>query len=467
MITVASFCFISPVIGQNQTEAKARVDSLLKLAEGRKDDSGKVKLLNDVANEFNKISPYDGIRYARRSLSIAEALHWKPGIARSNSALGANYFSLSDYPDAYKYWLVALNLNKDLGNQTGIANHMHNIGNIFVSQKNYDKALEYYSEALKISEEAGNKKTVSYAYTSIGNVYILLKDYDKALDYHLKALEVDKELNQNNNIASDQVNIASVYNEQGQWQKSLEILRQALETKKETGDINGIAKAYNLIGKVYLDMAGFPGTDTRKPDERPTDVNKTKYLHLAVTYLDSALVTDAQIGYLDNMQKSYEFLSEAQEKLNNQAKALESYKQYTNIKDSIYSSQKQAEIFNLEKKEEIEEKNREMEKEEEEKQRVEYLHIGGITLFILALISSFLLLRKKRINPKFIDMLGTFSVVAGFEFIELLLHGKIEEFTHHNLTFTLCCLLLMAALIIPTHHKIDHWMKKQIGKKEK
>ena len=76
-----------------------------------------------------------------------------------------------------------------------------------------------------------------------------------------------------------------------------------------------------------------------------------------------------------------------------------------------------------------------------------------------------LVLRHKRVNPRVIDILGTLSVLIIFEFIELLLHGQIEKLTHHSLVLTLLCLLLLAGIIIPVHHKIEHWMKKKIGHK--
>ena len=185
-------------------------------------------------------------------------------------------------------------------------------------------------------------------------------------------------------------------------------------------------------------------------------------LQLAIAYLDSAVTIGRQMGYLDNVQKSYKVLSDAQSMTDNYKDAYYSYKEYAGIKDSVFSLEKQTDIFNLLKKEEIEEKKREAERQLEEKERIEYLQMGGIIMFILILIVSLLFLRGKKVHPRVINILCTFSMLIVFEFINLLIHGKIENLTHHNLLLTLLCLLVIAAIIIPLHHKLEHWLKKKI-----
>ena len=453
VLLVAVICtWLLSVKAQHTEEGNARINYLIHAVTiAKKNDSTKVKLLNDLSFEYNKISPYDGIRYAMESLEIAEEIKWEYGIARANSCLGANYYSLSDYPNAYKYWLKALTINEELGFKQGIANNLHNIGNIFYSQKNYEKALEYYTRAFKKGEEINNKKLTTNSYTAIGNVYEQLKQYTASLEYHYKALALDEELKLKNNVAADQINIGSVYNEQGNYIKAMDILTTALKIKKNIGDKNGLAKTYYVLGSVYKNMYEHP------------EYKRETYLHKSMAYLDSAILISKEIGYLDNLQKSYIALSNVQELNNDSRLALYNYKQYIVIKDSIFSAEKQNEIFNLEKKAEIETKKREQEKAEEEKERTEFLHVAGISSFILILIGLVLLLRHKRVNVRVIEILGTISALVVFEFIELLLHGKIEELTHHNMTFTLLCLLAVAGVIAPIHHRIEHWMKQQIG----
>ena len=437
---------------QPATEGRAKIEALLKKISVQKADTNKVQMLTDIAYEYNKVSPYDGIKYANLAIAFAEKLDWKLGIARGNSCLGANYFSLSDFPKAHEYWLKSLEMNVEIGNEFGVANHLHNIGNVFFSQKNYALALEYYEKALKKSQEIGNDKIVTHSYAAIGNVYTQLKDYNKALEYNYKALTIDKKSGVKGNIAADEISIGSVYNEQGNYNLALDMLQNGKQLKSEIGDKRGLANAYNLLGTTYFKMT---------KDSSLKNSSKAN-LQLAIAYLDSAITIGRQMGYLDNVQKSYKVLSDAQSMTDNYKDAYYSYKEYAGIKDSVFSLEKQTDIFNLLKKEEIEEKKREAERQMEEKERIEYLQMGGIIMFILILIVSLLFLRGKKVHPRVINILCTFSMLIVFEFINLLIHGKIENLTHHNLLLTLLCLLVIAAIIIPLHHKLEHWLKKKI-----
>jgi tetratricopeptide (TPR) repeat protein len=276
-------------------------------------------------------------------------------------------------------------------------------------------------------------------------------NYSKALEYNLKALEIDEKSQEIGDIAADKINIGAIYNEKKDYAKALDMLFYGKNIKKSIGDKNGLANAYYMIGMVYFNLAS---------QNKGTIENK--YLQYCIAYLDSAVNVDKEIGYLDNMQKSYKCLSDAQQLSNDFKSAFTSYTLYNKIKDSIFSADKQSEIFNLEKKEEIEEKKREDEKTLEERERIEYLQMGGVCIFIVTLVLSLLVVRKKKINPQAVDILCTFSVLVFFEFVNVLIHGKIENLTNHNLILTLLCLLVIAAIILPIHHKIEHWVKKKV-----
>lgn len=441
-------------ISAQQLDNPRIVDLKTQLENHKKNDTNKVNILTDIAYEYNKVSPYDGINYAMQAKTLSEDLHWTKGLIRSNSCIGANYFSLSDFSNAYIFWLLSLQLSEDIGFQRGIINHLFNIGNVFLSQKNYPRALEYYNKALVQNDKTGNKQLITNAYTAIGNVYAQMKDYHQALNYHFKALSIDSHLDKKADMAADRINIGALYSDMGEYDKALNMLSNALVVKKENGDQNGIAKAYSLMGKTFLRMA-----------EKLSGQEWTNNLNLAILYIDSASSVAKQIGNLDILQQNLGVLSEAQEKRGDNNGAFKSYKQYIVIKDSIFSLEKQAAIFNLEKKAEIESQKRAAERAEEGHIRLRYLQIGIICIFIILLMTSILIIRKKAVHPKVIEVLGTFSVLITFEFIQLLLHGKIEEITHHNLILMLLCLLGVALIIVPAHHRIEHWIKKKLIQK--
>ena len=375
--------------GAQSTSGNTRLDSMLTSMYAQEDDTNKVKLLNEIADAYHITSPYDGIKFGNQALTLSTDLQWDPGIARSNSVLGLNYYALSKFNDAYSYFQKALKLDEKIDYKQGIANQLQNIGSIYFSQGDSSQALGFYRDALNKYIELGNQKATANAYTAIGNVYAAKKYYSEALRYYTKSLEIDQSghFNADNDVAADLTNIGSIYAEIGLCSKALVYLFKALDIKKASGDKNGLAKTYGIIGRTFLyvaiDSAGrVAATDTSSP-------GKSESVVKAIAYLDSAIAIDEEIGFLDNLQKNSRYLSQAQELMLNYKDALTNYKRYSELKDSIYSAANISEIYNAGRKEELEKKNNEIARRQEQHK----YFIGGIILLFIIIVLLALVMR--------------------------------------------------------------------------
>ncbi len=328
LVVVLLWCAVVPSRAQRADSATTRIAALQKRLNEEIDDTTRVETLNEIAYQYNKISPFVGLRYAQEAMAKAEEIGWKRGLARANSCLGANYFSLSNFPKAQQYWLAALDLNKELGNKEGIANHQHNVGKIYYSQGDYEKAWKYFDDALKSYNEI-DKKMATHTYSAMGDVYMQLKNYPKALEFHNMALDIDKKYGNKSNIASDLMDIGNVYMEQGDYPHAIEMLMQAVQMKKETGDKNGLARSYNIAGRLYMRMG-------------ETD---TQYVRTAIAYLDTAVEVSKEIEFLDNLQKCYQCLYDVYKKMGDYQQAVQYSDAFHLIKDSIYSSSNSGNIL--------------------------------------------------------------------------------------------------------------------------
>ncbi|MFN8278815.1 MAG: tetratricopeptide repeat protein [Saprospiraceae bacterium] len=434
---------------QSRIVANNRLDSLIRISSQLKSDSSKVMLLNQISFEYNTISPYDGIRYALQAEMMAESLNYKAGKARAYSCLGANYFSLADYPKAYTYWLKALTLNEENGNKNGLANHMHNIGLVFFKQKEYDKAVDYFEKALKVSQEIGNRQFATNSYTAIGNIYFEKNEIVKALEYHFKSLAMDEETGNKRAISTDMMNIATVFNAQGDHQRAEQMINRALNMKKEAGDPMGTARSYFLAAQIML--------DTHDKGVRQYSLKHAERL------LDSAITISKDMGFLEILQNSYELLAGTEEKLGNYQQSLFYTKGYHSMRDSVFSASRRDQIFNLEKKFELENERHEFEKDQEAKERIRNIQIAGISFFIIFLLGIVLVMSQKKIQSSFVSILSSMSLVVLFHFIQLLFHESLSNFTHHNLLLTFILTLGLGALIIEVHHMAEQFMKKKLS----
>ncbi|MHB8259080.1 MAG: tetratricopeptide repeat protein [Bacteroidia bacterium] len=339
------------VMARNEAISQNRkIDSLQALLKTDKEDTNKVKHLNNVCNEYIKIGSYDtAIVLANQALALCDSsfeggkgdvltLFYTCAKANAYNTLGNVNLQQGNYPKALDYYLKALKINETLKDKKRIAAILGNIGLVYDNQADYPKALDYYFKALKIAEELKDKNGVARHLGNIGIVYYNQVDYPKALDYYFKALKMKEELGNKNGIAILLGNIGNIYKEQADYPKALDYDFKALKMDEELRDKNSIAIVLSNIGSLY--------TDTKKYKE-------------AETYLLDALKIDKEIGAQDGERDDEEKLSELYEQTGRNKEALAHYKSSMLLKDTIFSQENHKSMirkemnFEFEKKESV------------------------------------------------------------------------------------------------------------------
>ena len=406
---------------QAQLEGQGRIDSLLGQLPKANEDTNKVKLLIDLSHTYYSINPDEGLKFGKQGLALAEKLDWKKGMANAGRTIAGNYgYGKSDYPTALKYSLQALQQFKEIGDKLGTARILSDIGVVFWYQSNYPDALKYYFDALQIHEEIGNKRDIAVTLCNIGVVYNSRKDYKKALEYITKANEIDEELGNKSGIAANLCdigelyrnlnnhekalaydlkslqlytalgdkngmartlgNIGVIYRDQKNYSKALEYHLQALNISEEIGVKIEIAASLGNIGNIYLETAQSPGAD-----------KLSSTLQKARIYTDSAIQICKEIGDLNALSVNYKQLSEIQMLIGNSKSALESYKSYAILKDSIFNIEKDKKLtetamqYAFDKKEAA--ARAEQEKKDIRQRNIRNLFIGGAAVLLLLLIA--------------------------------------------------------------------------------
>ncbi len=363
------------------------IDSLHRQLAGAREDTNKVRLLNDLASWYHTVDPVEGIKYGKEGLALAEELKWKPGIADASHGIGINYQYKSDYPTALEYDFKALKLFEETGDKRGAASVMRNIASVYQYEKNYPKVLEYNFMALKINEELGDKSGLSAALSNIGIFYFSQKDYQQALDYDFRALKVCEDVNNKNGIASNEGNIGDTYKYVGDYAKSLEYSLKSLKLMEELGDKYGIAIDLGNIGEAYY--AAATDTSAKTKPEKMISGGRTANLQKAIEYLDKSIAASREIDQLDNIIEFNEYLSEAYEHAGRYREALVSYKQYSQMNDSVYSATNGQKIRQEEHAHELELKDRDLQIAQlalTKRRNERVFFIAGIAILLLVIV---------------------------------------------------------------------------------
>ncbi|MEI6889664.1 MAG: ATP-binding protein [Bacteroidales bacterium] len=379
----------------SQKQGQARIDSLLLQLTRSKEDTNKVKLLNDLSFTYCSINSDEGIKFGMQSVSLAGSLHWKPGIARANAVTGINYHNgKANYPKALEFYLRSLKINEETGNKSEISKSLNRLGLIYHSlkentkaldyfqrslqlaresgdkialqdvminrgefyqkQNDFIKALDYFNQALKINQDIGNKTGCATALNSIGFVYRRQKDFVKAHQYCEEAVKYYESAGNKLKMANELEDIGDMYRQQGEYNKSLEYLFRALKLQKGLNDKKSQSYNYGVIAFTYYLVA----TDRNKTILNKLFAgNKPAAIKRSLTYVDSSVAIQKELGDLYLLQDTYISTSQCLEQIGDYKGALEFYKNYIAIRDSVFNLEKDKKLTQLSMKYEFDKKS--------------------------------------------------------------------------------------------------------------
>ena len=341
--------------------------------------------LNTQAATFYLHGDYKkAISYYERILSISEEIDYRKGIATSCNNLGIMYKSQGNNEQAISYYSKSLKIRESINDKKGVAGSLNNIGLIYMSQHNYEKALEYFLNCLEISLIINDKRIQENCYTNIGLVYLKQNNYDESFNYFEKSLNLSKEINDLRGIEKSYFHMGELLRLKRNFEKAIQYLEKSIEISKKLNNKNSLAQAYQEIGLLKLDLLDYQ--------------NAKKYL------LKAELIFK-DINALNSLEMTYLFLSITYEKLRNSNEALENYKQFVKIKDSLskmdakrqvykfdldkeYELKKQADSLNFENKIQLQ-----MAETKTEKQRRNGLLFISLTVLV-SLVFVFIQLKK-------------------------------------------------------------------------
>jgi len=359
--------------------ANAELDSLktiLPFTEGKE----KVKVLNQLSKAHWGRSPDTTIDYANQALELARQLNDRSGEATALKNTGVAYNILGNHSLSLDYYKKSLAIYEEILDSTGMGNSLNNIGTVYNDLCDYDTALEYYLKSKRIYDAIGDTSGIAASYINIGNIYDVLREDEKALENFQISLKLNEQIGDNEGAAICLNNIGNIQSDLGDNHKALEYYQKSLLIYEKTGDPSGIGTAYINIGyaydelgdsemaleyyhkahKIYEDFGDKLGLAIIL--NNIGDANrKLKNYSQAFAYLDKSMKLSAEIGYKDMLKENYECYADLYFDQGNYQKALENYKLFSAMKDSIFTDERSNQITEMQTKYDTEKKEKENE----------------------------------------------------------------------------------------------------------
>jgi tetratricopeptide (TPR) repeat protein len=361
-------------------------------------------LINLWASNHVKGNYHKAIQLATEQLKILEKKGEYPSIAFCYSLLSSSYQDMNDYPNALRNALLSKKIEDSLGIET--SRKYTNLGQIYGKMGQLDSAIRYANKGYE-TEYIINKGSWTWPAFVLGEVNSKLNNIDLALVYY----KISKSLAIRNNIYKDILD-----------------------------NNNGIADIFRKL--LLFDSVIFYSKDALKYQEK-------------VTYTKGSLY-------------AYENLAYAYKQKNLNDSSIKYYELSIRIKDSLFSQEKTMQIQNLANDEESRQKELEKEKAEKTEERKQNLQYAAIALGLIGFIILFFIFSHSIIaNEKLIKFLGILSLLLVFEFINLFIHPYLARVTNHSTVWMLSIMVLIAAVLIPIHHRLEKWITHRMVEKNK
>jgi tetratricopeptide (TPR) repeat protein len=343
--------------------------------------------------------------------------------------------------------------------------------------------IEYALKAMAIAE---NKFPTSIfrAYYWLGAAYIDLHNYGTALTYLRKGLHLFKPNELILNPRGFYLQFALVYDYLDQPDSVLHYAQLYNEFLIKHPDPQSEKHLWRLEGNAYSRLGNFKLAESfyqNSIDEdtasktvsdafaaeayarfllRRGELNKAKFYGLKG--LNAAISTGSKVMLLENVAT----LREIFETNHQPDSAYYFSKLELAYRDSLFNQDKLYAVQELAFKDRGRQQEEEMKEFENALQRKHNLQYAAIALGMISFCILFFLISHSIVaNPRLIRFLGVVALLIVFEFINLYIHPFLSRATNDSPLLMLLVLVCIAALLVPIHNRMEHWVSHKLVEK--
>lgn len=377
-----------------------------------------------IQNDF-----IEALEHFEKSMELSKTHGFDEGEAAALNRMGNTYQLMGQYEEALNFYLQALTINKELENKQEIARTLTNLGSIYRLFGNYELAINQHLEALGIYEGLQNNEGIAWSALNIARLFKMMKNYEKSIEYINQSLEIYQKIEENNQVRIGVTlclkEFGDVYYEMGNFDKAIEYSDKVLTMNKKSGNQQGVANSLSTLGKIYFDAGEYQKATSflMRAKTLKDSLNDHTEIASILRYLGKIDLMNGNVSNAKNdlenslnfaikqnlkedVKEAYLALSELYEKVGKNSKALEYYKLYTGLKDSL-NNQK---INELELQYEFDKMQRQIEFEQKQKDAEQRARLQKRNILIWVFAAGFLFMlifayfiyksyqRKKRTN---------------------------------------------------------------------
>lgn len=258
-----------------------------------------------------------------------------------------------------------LKIYKELDYKPGISRVMGNLATHEATNGHYDKAINMLIESLKMQESLGDADVKMTGYMNIATIYMYMNDIANATIYLSKAAEIAKTMELSDKIIGLYNMQGVVYALKGDNENAIATFMRNLEMSDHPNFVNSHVECLSYIGQYYLDNGQLEKAMSYLNDgleiatknsiaelrsnilQEMALVIKEKDPKKAALYLDEALATALDMGNKTFLVTIYEAQTTLYKQMGKFKEALAATERRQKIIDSVFATNKSAEINGL------------------------------------------------------------------------------------------------------------------------
>lgn len=424
------------------TAQQALIDSLKKQLAEEKADSNKLQILWEISNLNHYVSNDELVSYAQQAVLLCmknrNNFH-KNTEAQALSHLASSLWWAGNYPDAKETYFKALQVAEPIEDTMLTAGIYVGIAMVNRNAGDFRQAITYYTKAENLTKNIPDNDVLLGVLVDKGKSYEQLGIIDSAYTYVQESLAMYFSRFKGKNVWGGGLHstMGIIYSKMGKEQLAVEFFRQSFQLSSEVNNFRILARGYCEFAEHF---ERFHQRDS------------------AIYYATKGLLIDQQFNLLVQQLQAATLLTKLYKQENKIDSAFKYQQLMIDTRENVFSNEKINRLQTLEFNEQLRQQELLSEKtksEVERKQNIQYalIAIGLFTFIILVLFLS----RSFITNTQLISFLGVVTLLLVFEFLNLLLHPFLERITHHSPILMLLCLVCIAALLVPLHHKLEKW----------
>lgn len=390
----------------------------LKQALAESQDTTRVNTYSELAWQYINIDLDSAQMYGRKAVQLARQIDYKRGLAQALNDLGIVWYYQAALDSAHHYFQQSLQIYQSLGHVRGIGAAYNKLGIIAKSRGQLAKAVDYFTRSTTYFDSLDLAPELAANYNNIGTLYYDVNDYDKALQYFQKALSIKDTLGDTVEIAGTLANIANIYFHQKKYPQAQVAYRQALAyliaaktPQYRPACYNGLGSLQELQGnyeaalEYYLQALDYADASFNTIEFKAATLAraggvliKMKRYEAALEYLERAeqLASDNNLKLV--LMKVYDARSQLASARGQGAEALSYARQLLELKDTVFSHDRNALIAEMQARFELKEQvkankllaaeNRIQQleiKQANQQLRLQWLIFGGVGIGLLLL----------------------------------------------------------------------------------